>query len=93
MECEIIRNTKSKSSKANIRRYYFAHLTEERLDMLKVEYKRWIAKYLELEPKATGIPGEPHGYVSKRARLQLVGLKSSHLMYIDAESEELEGRG
>jgi len=44
---------------------------QERLDQLRVEYKRWTQRCLELDPTALGTPGQPQGYVSKRKRAEL----------------------
>jgi len=40
------------------------------LDRLRGEYKRWVARCLQLDPNTIGIPGEPHGYVSKRESVE-----------------------
>jgi len=39
---------------------------QERLDQLKIEYKRWVKRTLELDPDTIGVPGNPHIYHSKR---------------------------
>ena len=37
---------------------------------MKVEYKRWVKRTLELDPDTIGIPGNPHIYHSKRTQAE-----------------------
>lgn len=50
---------------------------QERLEQLKVEYKRWVKRTLELDPYTIGIPGNPHIYHSKRTQEEFKARKQN----------------
>eukprot|EP00026_Physarum_polycephalum_P003734 Phypoly_transcript_03748.p2 GENE.Phypoly_transcript_03748~~Phypoly_transcript_03748.p2 ORF type:complete len:356 (-),score=58.69 Phypoly_transcript_03748:106-1173(-) len=55
---------------------------QERLEQLKVEYKRWVKRTLELDPDTIGVPGNPHIYHSKKTvqehKLRKHGVQSAN---------------